>query len=378
MRSATLGCVVALLALPAARITAQALAATPVVATDSGGRMVRVAEGVYTILHEDATTDWPDRTTNWPHGNTGVIVGRDAVLIVDATYLPARAEADIRLVRRVTDRPVKWLVNTHWHGDHTHGNGAWLAAVPGMVIVGPRAARDVFEVNLSRVPRLFTADGSATRRRLAELEALLAAGRDSTHVFDARERASLAQVVAEYRVEQRELQRVVVAPPTMLFDGRLTLDLGGRTVELVDRGPGNSPHDVTIHVPDAQVLFAGDLLVHPVPYTFGVSPLTWIAVLRELEAIPVSAVVPGHGPVFADHSYTVQVRELLEGVRDRVRARLMAGENLQSIQARPVDLSDLRARFVKPGDTNAAAYWSAAIMGPLIESMVPCLTGSRC
>jgi hypothetical protein len=88
--------------------------------------------------------------------------------------------------------------------------------------------------------------------------------------------------------------------------------------------------------------------------------------------------VPGHGPVFAGHDYTRQVRGLLEAVRDRVKARLMAGDNLAGIQARPIDLADQRAIFVKPGDATAAAYWTAAITGALIESMVPCITGSRC
>jgi len=81
-------------------------------ARDAGARMERVAEGVFAIIHNDATDEWP-------HGNTGVVVTDSGVLVVDATYLPSRAKADIALIRSVTRQPVRYLVYTHWHFDHT-------------------------------------------------------------------------------------------------------------------------------------------------------------------------------------------------------------------------------------------------------------------
>src|SRR5512132_1833989 len=90
-------------------------------ARDSTARMERIADGVYAILHDDATDQWP-------HGNTGVIVGKDAVLVVDACYLPSRARADIALIRSVTNKPVRYLVYTHWHFDHNNGASAYVDA----------------------------------------------------------------------------------------------------------------------------------------------------------------------------------------------------------------------------------------------------------
>ena len=69
-----------------------------VVATDDGATLHRLSENVYAIIHADATDEWP-------HGNTGVIVGRSSVFVLDSTYLPSRARADIALIRRVTDVP---------------------------------------------------------------------------------------------------------------------------------------------------------------------------------------------------------------------------------------------------------------------------------
>src|SRR4030042_279565 len=87
--------------------------------SDSGARMERVADGVYAIIHRDATREWPSGATDWPHGNTGVVIGDAGILVVDATFYPSRARADIALIRRLSDRPVRYLVNTHGHGAPT-------------------------------------------------------------------------------------------------------------------------------------------------------------------------------------------------------------------------------------------------------------------
>lgn len=349
-----------------------------IVARDPGARMERIADGIYAIIHDDATHDWPSGTTSWPHGNTGVIVGDDAVLVVDATYYPSRARADIALIRAVTDKPVKYLVNTHWHGDHTHGNGAYREAFPGLVIVGQRENRDFIAVNLERYPRSATIAGSAKLASVARLDSVRANGRDSAgRPLAPAERARLERILAGQRTELAELAAVRVTPPDLLFEGELVLHLGARRVELRDQGSANSPHDVTVYLPAERVLFAGDIVVHPVPYAWQSHPLPWIDVLRRLEAMPVAAIVPGHGPVLADHAYTRQVRELLEATRDRVQAQFREGKNIAEAAA-AVRLDDWRPRFVKEGDRNMADYWASSIAGALPERMAACVQGYRC
>jgi glyoxylase-like metal-dependent hydrolase (beta-lactamase superfamily II) len=374
----------ALVALCALRALAWPLLHAPlhaqgtIVARDAGARVERLAEGVYAIIHDDAVHDWPSGVTDWPHGNTGVIVGPDGVLVVDATYFPSRARADIALVRAITDRPVRWLVNTHWHGDHTHGNGVYREAFPGLVIVGQRENREFIAVNQERFPLAANADGSPQRATVRYLESVRASGKDSAgRAITADERGRLDRVLAERRAELAELASVKVAPPDLLFDQSLTLWLGQRRVELRDHGHANSPHDLTVYLPAERVLFTGDIVVHPVPYAFQAYPLPWIGVLRELEAMPVTSLVPGHGPVMTDHAYTRQVRELLEATRDRVQAQLRTGKNAVQAGA-AVNLDDLRPRFVKPGDVNMAEYWKVSIVEALPERMAACILGMRC
>ena len=294
---------------------------------DSTARVERLAEGVYAIIHDDATDQWP-------HGNTGVVVSDDGVLVVDATYLPSRARADIALIRRLTDRPVRYLVNTHWHMDHTHGNEAYRDAFPGVTIVSERRTREFSAVNTRYWSRYSTAQDSPRRQAIRELEAELARGTDSTgRAHSAVDKRRLETVIRQRSAELEELARVRVVVADQVFDGATTLWLGGRRVELVDRGRANSPHDVTVYLPKERVLFTGDILVQsPVPYTMMAWPLPWTEVLAELERLPVSALVPGHGPVMRDHTYTRRVRELLEAVTSRVRDMIEQGRPVEWIQ----------------------------------------------
>src|SRR5687767_2556052 len=88
----------------------------------------KLAEGVYAIIHPDATPDWPN-------GNTLVVVGERGVLVLDANYLPSAARADIAAIRKLTKAPVRWLVNSHWHYDHNNGNAEYRKAFPSVEIV---------------------------------------------------------------------------------------------------------------------------------------------------------------------------------------------------------------------------------------------------
>jgi glyoxylase-like metal-dependent hydrolase (beta-lactamase superfamily II) len=347
-------------------------------AKDATARMEKLGEGVYAILHDHATLDWPSETMQWPHSNVGVIIGEDGVLVVDSDYLPSRARADIALIRTVTNKPVKYLVNTHWHGDHTHGNGVYRRTFPNLTIVGARENGHFISINQARYASAVLAPASAQRKTLAVLEPIYASGKDTSgRVLSAGERQRLGAILTNLRFELVDIANVEVAPPTMLFDRELELDLGKRRVILHDWGRANSPADVTAYVPDAEVLFTGDIMVSPVPFTGGSYPTLWIDVLKRIEAIPVKAMVPGHGLVQHDHSYTRRLRELMETSTWRMDSMLRAGTGRDSAQ-KYLNVEDLRANFVKPGDAEAVVLWDDMIKGQLPERVGRCVVGYDC
>jgi cyclase len=347
-------------------------------ARDATARMEKLGDGVYAILHDHATLDWPSETMQWPHGNVGVIVGDDGVLVVDSDYLPSRARADIALIRTVTEKPVKYLVNTHWHGDHTHGNAVYRTAFPNLTIVGARANRAFIAVNQERYPKQLARPTSAQHRTLAVLEPILASGRDTSgRLLTPDERKRLAAIVDQLHTEIVEIAKVEVAPPTLLFDDDLDLYLGKRHIVLHDWGRGNSPADVTAYVPDALVLFTGDIMVYPVPFTGASYPTLWTEVMKRIEQIPVKSIVPGHGAVQHDHGYTRRLRTLMETATWRMDSMFQSGIPRDSAQ-KILNLEDLRASFVRRGDAEAAALWEDMIKGQLPERVGQCVAGFDC
>ena len=347
-------------------------------AKDATARMEKVGDGVYAILHDHATLDWPSETMQWPHSNVGVIIGDSAVLVVDSDYLPSRARADIALIRTVTNKPVKYLVNTHWHGDHTHGNGVYRKTFPNLTIVGARENAQFISLNQARYPKSAVATGSSQRQTLAVLEPIYASGKDTSgRILSASEKQRLGAILTNLRFELTDLANVEVAPPTLLFDDELELDLGKRHVVLHDWGRANSPADVTAYVPDAQVLFTGDIMVYPVPFTGASYPTLWIDVLKRIEQLPVKAMVPGHGLVQHDHSYTRLLRELMVTATSRMDSMYRTGTTRDSAQ-KYLNVEDLRSKFVKPGDAEAVALWEDMIKGQLPERVGRCVVGYNC
>jgi cyclase len=313
---------------PAAAASAQA--------KDAGAHMERVADGVYAIIHDDATEDWPN-------SNTGVVVGDNGVLIVDATYLPSRARADIALIRTVTDKPVRYVVITHLHRDHNQGTSAYADAFPNVsVISGPRT-RDFISINRAATARAGAAQGSPLRATLAVLEARLASGKDSAGRALAPDVMSALKVnVAQRRIEMADLSTLRVIVPNLAVQKELDLYLGSRRIEIRDHGRANSPDDVSVYLPAERVLFSGDLVVQsPVPYTGATWPVEWSETLGQLELLPLAVLVPGHGPVMHDFSYVHAMRQLIDGVNAQVAEMLRGGLTLDQMQQR-VNATSLR------------------------------------
>jgi len=322
---------------------------------DTGARIERIADGVYAIMHADATEEWV-------HSNTGVVVGDDGVLVIDATYLPSWARSDIALIRTVTDKPVRYLVLTHLHRDHNGGASAYRDAFPGIAVISGTDTREFIAINRAATARATAADGSPQRRTLAALEARLAGGVDSLgHPPDSVTKAALAKNIRERRGELEELAAMRIVIPDVVARHDLTLFLGTRRVEIQNRGRAHSPDDLTVYVPDARVLFSGDIVLHArFLFVSTAWPPEWIRVLREIEATDIAAIVPGHGSVFHDLSYTRALRQLYEGVAAQVGEGLKQGLTVEQIQTR-VDTKRLRAAAPEWVGAEKDDDWKASI-----------------
>lgn len=348
--------------IPAAVMTlCLALTAVPRLDADSarttGRTVTELAPGVYEIRHRDP---YP----GFVHGNTTVVVGDRDVLVVDATQTPAAAEEDIAQIRKWTDKPVRYLVNTHWHQDHSGGNAQYRAAFPAVAILAHRETRALDDATSPGLPAVFERDVAAAKKTA---EAALAKGTTPSGApLPERLRKLFQDQVDQADAVLAQAKRFTYQAPTLTFEDGVDIDLGGRMALVRHLGRGNTAGDLVVYLPQERILAVGDLLVHPVPYTFDGYPREWARTLEMVAAYDTVAIVPGHGDVQRDKTYLLQFRDLLRAVVAQVEAALRADAAITLDEVKKkVDVAALQAAMLGD-DTDDKAFFDYAT-GSLVE-----------
>jgi glyoxylase-like metal-dependent hydrolase (beta-lactamase superfamily II) len=313
---------------------------------------VDVAPGVVAFVQRKATAAVVS-------GNTVVIVGDDAVLLVDTGHFPEATRRIIAEVKRLTPKPVRWVVNTHWHSDHIRGNRLVKEAWPGAEVIATEATRRSFE-NPFVVDELGQMEQQATDVRAALEKGVGRSGKPLTEA----QRAYYAGALHELELYAPDLGSTKLSPPDLTFSDRLVLHLGGREAQVLFLGRGNTAGDALVWLPDAKVLLTGDLLVHPIPFAFGSFLSEWGPTLRRAGALGAATVVPGHGPVLHDRAYLDLVAEAADAVAARVKALAGDGLSLEEVRQR-LDLSDVRTKFAR-GDEDLGRRFDGLFLAPAV------------
>ena len=297
--------------------------------------ITKLAGGIYEIRHPDA----PD---TFPQSNTTVIIGEKSVLVVDSCLLPSTTRQDIEQIHKWTNKPVTYLLNTHWHFDHTLGNAAYAAAFPAVQIIAQTATqKTIADFNPGAVIRYPS--------RAERFKRVLDSGKtpDGTPLTAAdrldyeRSLAGLGPVLAEFK-------NVVQLAPNVSFDHELNIDLGNRLVEIKHLGRGNTAGDTIVYLPKEKILITGDLLDHPVPYMFGGFPDDFVNTLRTMSQFDAQTIVPGHGDVLHDKSYIQQTMELMQAVNTEIEKEINDGKTLEEVQEglpKSFDVKGWREKF---------------------------------
>lgn len=319
--------------------------------------VTKLADGVYEIRHTDPLP-------GWVNGNTTVIIGTREVFVVDSCAFSDAAKEDIAQIRAWTDKPVRWLLNTHWHQDHNGGNRDYLEAFPGLAILAHAETKAMLDATS---PHL----GADRIKEMAGMEAQFRKALDSGiggdgKPLDEARRKRGEETLKRIAALSEEMRHFLYQPPTVTFEDNLTLDLGGRTVQVRHLGRGNTGGDAVVYLPDEKILITGDLVVHPVPYTFDGYPRDWIVTFDRLAAFDATVIVPGHGEILRDKKYLLQLRDLMKSVVAQVetRVRQSSEATLENVK-KEVDVKALRDEILA-GDTADAGFFDYAI-GSLIE-----------
>ena len=264
--------------------------------------------------------------------NSVVIVGDPDVLVFDTTTRPLTARTIIAEIRKLTAKPVRYVVNSHWHPDHWIGNVAFAEAFPGLEIIATEQERN-YMLNMSASwAKTLPPQVDALAKALAENSSLTPQARAREEQELQRSREMLAELVAARRVY-----------PTITYTDELTLYRGGREFRFMSV-TGDARGTTVLYLPAEKILVAGDVVTHPLPYY--TPPLAEHAKsLRALARLDADIIVPGHGPAFRDKSYMNLQADLFDEIVRQVTNALRGGAvTIDEVQA-AVKLDAFRDRF---------------------------------
>ncbi len=258
------------------------LAATvpPLRAAEDLFTLTPIVEGVYAAISH------PAYKTNC---NAVVVLLDDGVLVVDTHSKPSAARELIAQIKKVTDKPVKYVVNTHFHWDHFQGNQSYVGVWPaGIEIISSETTRqNIEQLGAPRVKSQILAMPKAIYQLKADL----------ARATDPREKETLTNNLGAAESYLAELKSMQVTVPTLTFDRSFALHRPTRTVQIMWLGNAHTDGDVFVYLPKEKILVGGDALHGWLPFMSDSYPYDWIKTLATVEKLDIDYLVGGHGGV---------------------------------------------------------------------------------
>jgi glyoxylase-like metal-dependent hydrolase (beta-lactamase superfamily II) len=238
-------------------------------------------------------------------GNSIAVLATNGVLVFDSNGTPSASAAVLAEIRKLSDKPVRYVVNSHWHWDHWYGTETYLNAFPDVRIVTHEKNRAMMA-------------GPAVEFNRPGLETQLP-GYIQSLEKRARADAKLQPLLEADRFFLEQKKNVRLALPNLTFSDRLTIEMGDRHIEVLNFGRGVTPGDTLVYLPREKVLLLGDLIVNPITFALSGDPTEWLKVLERVDALDAGIIVTGHGPALRD-------KQLLHATMDVFRVLLREGK----------------------------------------------------
>ncbi len=325
-----------LLILPAGLmlLTGPLFAADPLFASDQLFDLKKAADGVYLAVARPQTKI---------NSNAAVIVLEDGVLIVDTHSKPSAARALMEQIKTVTSKPIRYVVDTHFHWDHYQGNAAYPQSYPeGIEIISSaQTRRNIVNIGLPRI-----------RNEIVRLPKAIETMRQEMARATGDRRRELAEEIRGTQQYLDELKSTEAVVPNLTFENSLSIYRKDRTVQILFMGRAHTDGDVIVYLPREKIVATGDLLQGKMPYMGDSHPFEWIRTLAALERLDFETVLPGHGDLLKGKQRLRLWKEYLTELMRQVSELYSQGATIEET-LRSVDLSSYESRI--PGFRGSVA-----------------------
>ena len=272
-------------------------------------RFEKVTDGVYYATASGTMT---------VGSNSPIIVTDTEAIIIDSEITPAAARALVADMKAITDKPVRYVIDSHYHYDHAHGNQIFA---PDVQVIGHENTRRRMLTNVLEQYTYLTSV-EPVPARVAALKQRI------SQETDPQQKAALERQVANSLSYLEQVKETKVTPPNVTLDRKMTLFRGGREIQLLYIGRGHTDTDVVVYLPKERIVCTGDLMESVISYMGDAYAEEWPATLDRLMALDFDTVMPGHGVVFKGkariEAFQRYLREVLKQATDLKKAGVSA------------------------------------------------------
>jgi glyoxylase-like metal-dependent hydrolase (beta-lactamase superfamily II) len=277
-----------------------------------------VADGVYAAIAA------PRYKVNC---NAAVILTNDGVVVVDSHSKPSAAHALYRQIQAMTRQPIRKIVNTHFHWDHWQGNQAYAERFPDLEIIASQRTLE----GLTR-PDAGSGGIAYVDKQLAAVPKEIEQLRDElARATDPVRKARLESNLRQAQDYLEEIRQFKPALPTRTVADTLSLNEGGRQIELMVLGRAHTDGDLFIYLPKEKVVATGDALIDWMPFMNDGYPEDWVRTLSALEGFDFTRIIPGHGEV-APREHLAFFRGYLSDLIAAVKQAAADGATLEEMK----------------------------------------------
>jgi cyclase len=224
--------------------------------------------------------------------NNVAIIGNRDVLVVDTGTTPAAARAFIEDLKLLTPKPARYVVNTHFHYDHTDGNQVYAGKAD--IIAHEYVKQAIQTLNVLQREPYKTSQLTNVPARIENLK------KQSAETNDAQARSRLEQQLKVAQDGWEQLKEIQPTPPNVTYSKKKVIDLGGIEVQLLFLGRGHTNGDTVVFLPKERIVCTGDLMESQIAYMGDAQFDEWIATLDALKKLEFETDLPGHGAPFKD------------------------------------------------------------------------------